>query len=693
MKTYALLAALFLASPSFAEGTPALLAPQVLDTKSAASERAADFESALFRAKATGKDIAVFQYGSDWNPASLSLFQNAWSKEAFLKELGPGFVVLAIDNPEVVGGRAVYGRCTAEKCGLTGYSETAIGSAPPLRLEAFAKTEPPANEVAAVTSIGGASFIKRADGTFIADAKGANPAQDTLTLTVKPAKSGSLLRLDFPIDDTLPNGGPGRTGNGNAVISEIELTQNGKPVKAEWAWGSINLGNNFGPWNAIDGSAANGGEGWNLHGGQRQRRTLLLTFKQPLAAGAVLSIGLICKSQWGQHVPGAMRACVLADAATTADVRAVGEAQMLQSRNRGFSFAGWGKMPRLSLFDAEGRPVGANPSLSIRQTSADLAKELKTMRARRFKRDALWAKAQLSQGPAKAELLRQSLDALGMGREAEFAKHNGWGTNPGGPYGVVAQEMKLSDPKDESGAVRWLGFSQGCWGGLPWTAGNEWWKALENKPQPTAADYAAADACIQREFDDPRNKFLENDHRQHILKARYDLYLRQAGGNHEDDKVLAVQRQIAALDPTTFWGVGAVGYLGMYRRSENPFMAYGFNAKHQVKAGAHAWMLADAWKEVDHAGAYQFTVHYGGGAGALKITRVAAVLNGRELGAGKPAAGLELLDAAHRTVRLPFTCASFPAGAKAVLKVDYEAKDGAQELIGGFGVEPVLVEE
>ncbi len=700
MKTFTLLCAFLLAFPSFAADTPALLITQILnpDAKSAASERAADFETALARAKANGKDIAVLQYGSDWNPASLSLFQNAWNKDAFLKELGPGFVVLAIDNPEVVGGRAVYGRCTAEKCGLTGYSETAIGSAPPLRLETFAKTEPPANEVTAVTSIGGAAFAKRTDGTFIADAKSANPAQDTLTLTVKPGKAGNLLRLDFPRDDTLPSGGPGRTGNGNAVISEIELTQNGKPVKAEWAWGSINLGNNFGPWHAIDGNAAHGGEGWNLHGGQRQRRTLLLTLKQPVAAGADLSIKLVCKSQWGSHVPGAVRAAVLADAATVADVRAVAEAQTLQFRNRAFTFAGWGKMPRLSLFDAEGRPVGANPSLSIRMSAADLAKELKTMRSRREQRDALWSKAQwdkalAGQGPAKAQFLRQGLDVMNFGRDPEFGRHNGWGTGPGGPYEAVAKAMKEYDPKDESGATRWLGFSQGAWGGLPWTAGNEWWKPLENKPQPTAADYAAADACIQREFDDPRNKFLENDHRQHILKARYDLYMRQAGGNHEDDKVLAVQRQIAALDPTTFWGVGAVGYLGMYRRSEQPFLTYGFNAKHQTKAGAHSWTLADAWKEVDHAGNYRFSIHYGGGAGALKITRVAVVLNGKEIGSGKPAAGEEMLDAAHRAVAIPFVCAAFPAGSKVVLKVDYEAKDGSQELIGGFGVEPVLVEE
>ncbi len=702
MKTFALLAAFLFATPSFAEGAPAPLAPQTLDAKAAASERAADYEDALARAKATGKDIAVFQYGSDWNPCSLSLYQNAWSRDALLRELGSGFVVLAIDNPEVVGGRAVYGRCTAQKCGLTGYSDTAIGSAPPLRLETLAKAGPPANEIAAVASEGGATFAKRADGAFVADVKGANPAQDTLTLTLKPAKAGALLRLDFPMDDTLPNGGPGRAGN--AVISEIELTQGGQPVKAQWAWGSTNSGNNFGPWTAIDGSLAKADEGWNLNGGQHQRRTLLLALKQPVAAGADLSVKLLCKSQWGQHVPGAVRAAVLADADTLADVRAVGEAQQLQYRNRAFTFAGWGKMPRLSLLDAQGRPVGAYPTLSIRLTATDLAKELKTLRARREKRDALWAKAQAAAGPAKAELLRRSLDALNLGRDPEFGRNDGWGTGANGPYEVVAKEMKAADPKDDSGAVRWLGFSQGAWGAIPWQPtvkdakgvvtrqGNEWWKELEGKPQPTDADYAAADACIQRELDDPRNRLLENDHRQHILKNRYDLRLRQSKGDHTNEKVLEIQREIAKIDPDTFWGVGAVGYLGMYRRSEQPFITYGFDAKYQTQPGAHSWLLADAWKDVDHAGAYAFTVNYGGGKDALKITRVAVVVGGRELASGKPEAGKETLDAAHRMVEIPLTCA-LPKDAKAQLKVDYEAKAGPLDLIGGFAVEPVLVEE
>lgn len=709
MKTLFLLSAFLLASSALSADAPVVspLAPQVLDAKNAASERAANYEDALARAKATGKDIAVFQYGSDWNPASLSLFQNVWGKEALLRELGPGFIVLAIDNPEVVGGRAVYGRCTAEKCGLTGYSDTAIGSSAPLRLEAQCgdKGAPPANEVTTVTADSGAAFAKRADGAWLVDAKAANPATDTLTLKMKTVAGGKVLRLDFPPDAGFAGGGTGRSGNGNAVISEVEVAAGGKSVRALLAWGSCNSGGTLSPLFAVDGDSSKADCGWDLRGYEKKNRTLLVLLEESVPAGADLSVRLVCKTQHANHVVGAVRAALVADSQLAQDVSAVAQAQWEQYRNSKFTFGGWGKMPRLSLLDAQGRPVGANPSLSIHLTAKDLATELKTLRARREKRDVLWAQAEKAAGPAKAGLLRQSLDALNLGRDPEFGRHNGWGGGANGPYDAVHRAMRAADPQDESGAIRWLGFSQGAWGGIPWkptvkdakgavtAQGNEWWKELEGKPAPTDADYAAADACIQRELDDPRNRLLENDHRQHILKARYDLYLRQCKGDRVHDKVLEVQRQIAKIDPDTFWGVGAIGYVGMYRRSDQPFVSYGFDAKYQTKPGANAWVLADAWRDVDHAGAYKFSVVYQGGKDSLKITRMAVVVDGRELGQGKPEAGKETLDANNRTVEIPLALAALPAGAKAQLKVEYEAKEGPLELIGGFGVEPVLVEE
>ena len=49
-----------------------------------------------------------------------------------------------------------------------------------------------------------------------------NPGQETLTLRLETAGGGQVLRLDLLTDPSLPGAGPGRAGNGNFAISEIE---------------------------------------------------------------------------------------------------------------------------------------------------------------------------------------------------------------------------------------------------------------------------------------------------------------------------------------------------------------------------------------------------------------------------------------------------------------------------------------
>jgi hypothetical protein len=850
-----------LAAASFAHAAP--------------TERAADYETALARAKATGNDIAVFQYGSDWNPCSMAILEKVWSKPAFVSALGEGFILVGIDKPEVVGGRAVYGRCTEVNCGVSGFSDTAIGSAPPMNLEKLAKAEPPASELTVVTSEAGVPFARRADGAWsvsgvsvvperdtlmltvepnvsgkylridfpvgtpffhgrpglyegngnfalsgvsvvigglttpmseiwadgaeapfvaenlirpegqpgervwnaaahldkprtlvltlprevrpgtrvtvklvaasnwarhipgalraavVADKAKAvdvvavppsqltgvtsdagtpyekraadgvflakiatNPDSDTLVLRMKTGRAGKLLRLDFPPDAALPAGGPGRASNGNAAISEVEILRDGVRIRPEFAWGSVNLGGTNGPWNTVDGVTDKPVECWNIGTHERhERRTLLVALKDSVPADTSLSVRIVCKSPWSQHTPGCVRAAMLADVAALADVTAVAKAQATQYRNGGFTWAGWGKMPRVSLLDKEGRPVAADPAPRATLTSEKLAVELKSFRAKREKRDALQTKANTATGPARAELLRQSLDALDIGRDPEFGRANGWGGGANGPYEPIHKAIREADPKDESGAVRWLGFSQGCWGAIPWAKGNEWWKPLEGKPEPTEADYAAAEACIDRELADPRNRMLDTDHIQHIMKARYDLYIRKLKGDRTNAKILDIQRAIAKVDPDTFWGVGATGYVGMFKRSDNPFMMYGFDGNAQLKPGTNAWTLSDGWMHADHAGPFKFSINYGGGKDALRVSRVAVLDGTKEIASGSPAPGEDTLDAAHRSVVVPFEIKTFRAGSKPVIRIEYEAQSGKFDVAGAFGMEPLLIEE
>ena len=71
----------------------------------AAALRATDFEDALQKANASGCDIVVLQRGSDWNVLGERIYNNLWSKEAFAKGLGKGFVLVTVDRPEVPGQR------------------------------------------------------------------------------------------------------------------------------------------------------------------------------------------------------------------------------------------------------------------------------------------------------------------------------------------------------------------------------------------------------------------------------------------------------------------------------------------------------------------------------------------------------------------------------------------------------------
>lgn len=131
------------------------------------SQRAANYEEALTIAKETKRDIVVFQRGSDWNHLAEALYKSCGKKGNFYA-LGPGFVLVAVDKPELVGGRAVQGQCTAVQCFITGFSDTEVGSSAPLKLAKVASSTPPSNEIVEIQSEGKVAFQRREDGALVA---------------------------------------------------------------------------------------------------------------------------------------------------------------------------------------------------------------------------------------------------------------------------------------------------------------------------------------------------------------------------------------------------------------------------------------------------------------------------------------------------------------------------------------------
>jgi hypothetical protein len=620
--------------------------------------RAADYEEALGLAKTNGSDIAVLQRGSDWNRLGEMLHDEVWAQDAFARELGSGFILVTVDLPEQEGAPALRGRQPAE------------ADSAPLRLAKLSGDESPlpSNGITAVEAKEGSLFKQRADGAWLAE--GANPAQETLELRIKAGDDGQVLRLDFPTDPSLPGNGPGRAGNGNFALSEVEVLQGEAPLKLTAAWADASEAA-WGAWNTVDGVTNQADSVWNAAGHLHRRRTLLLALEKPVRSGATVTVRLICRSPWSQHAPGCVRGAVVRDNGLAGDIVQVSAAQRLRQKNNRFSWWDTTYCPRIALLDREGRAVACENKPRLGLTAATLAARVRELRALREQRDTLWAQAEAAQGPERAELLRQSLALLG------FAN---WAGNENG-YKPIHDKIRTADPKDESGAVRWLGFGGDPRHGVPWTEPS-WAKALEKK-ELTDADFEEALARIERELKDPRNRVLDHERIQRIMIARYLVYARWP--KHEEQR-FDVQRQIAAFDPDTFWGIGARGELGLHFRSATPMLTYGW-ATNQVRSGLNVWDMGDTAYFFDHAGPYTVRLAHAGGNDALKIRRIALLDGLTVLAEAGPEAEL---GPTNKSVEVALDFAAWRADRKAVLRVEAEAADGHTDIRGSFTVEPQL---
>lgn len=627
----------------------------------AAGIHAENYEEALTLAKETGKDILVLQRGSDWNRLGERIYTDIWMKKEFARELGDGFILVAVDYPEQEGAPE-----------LRGFSPASTEESPVSRLVSLIdeKKPLPENQITAVEAKDGSVFKKRADTAWLAE--GANPGQETLTLRLKTSGGGQVVRLDFPTDPSLPGKGPGRASNGNFAISEIEIQRGETPVKLVAAWGSAQQG----AWSArqaIDGISDKGDNLWNPQGDHHRHRTLILALDKPVPSETELTVRLICRSQWGQHVPGCLRASVISDKALASDIVTASAAQRLREKNNRFTWWDTTYCPRIALMDSEGRAVACENKPRLRSPNySSLAMRVRELRAVREKRDALWAKAEAAQGPERAELYRQSLDVMG------FAN---WAGNDN-CYKAIHDKIREADPKDESGAVRWLTFGKDPRHGLQWTEPS-WSKALEKKDL-TDEDFKEALARIDKELKDPRNRVLDHERIQRIMVAKYLVYRRWP--KHEEQR-FDIQREIAAFDPDTFWGIGARGELGLHHHSATPMLTYGW-APSQIKSGPNVWDMTDTSYLFDHAGPYKVRMTYAGGKDTLKVRRIALLDGSTVIAEARPDASVGPTNA---FVEVDLNFKSWRVDHKAVLRVESEVADGHTDITGNFRVEPQLI--
>ncbi len=80
-----------------------------------------------------------------------------------------------------------------------------------------------------IQSLQGATLNQSNDLNILASGK--NPSQDTYELSFDATQEIKSIQIETLTDPSLPHNGPGRAGNGNFVLAELQIKQNGKPVR------------------------------------------------------------------------------------------------------------------------------------------------------------------------------------------------------------------------------------------------------------------------------------------------------------------------------------------------------------------------------------------------------------------------------------------------------------------------------
>lgn len=180
-----------------------------------------------------------------------------------------------------------------------------------------------------LVSAGGATFTPQPDGSIIVT--GENPAKDSWTLDFESELRGiTAIRLEALADDALPQRGPGRAGNGNFALNELELEASAKLALRYRPATLCNASCDFAEpgrraIDVHDGVLDVGANGWAVYGRIGADHVLIAEIAKPLDFGGPALLRLTFHFNWGdQHALGRFRL-----AATTAPrpVRVPGSAE------------------------------------------------------------------------------------------------------------------------------------------------------------------------------------------------------------------------------------------------------------------------------------------------------------------------------------------------------------------------------
>ncbi|MCI0362112.1 MAG: PSD1 and planctomycete cytochrome C domain-containing protein [Planctomycetaceae bacterium] len=161
-----------------------------------------------------------------------------------------------------------------------------------------------------LVSSGGAALTQQDDKSILAT--GANPATDTYELIASGAKGTiTAVRLEALPHDSLKGKGPGRSVNGNIVLTDVRLAlvapDGGQPQKLELKSATASFSQkDFPIAAAIDDDSSTG---WAIlpEMGKANWAVFELDQKLELPKGRTLQIALVFESKFGQHQLGRFR--------------------------------------------------------------------------------------------------------------------------------------------------------------------------------------------------------------------------------------------------------------------------------------------------------------------------------------------------------------------------------------------------
>ncbi len=151
---------------------------------------------------------------------------------------------------------------------------------------------------------GGTALKVQTDGSIIAS--GANPKESTYSITVSTALSKlSGLRLEVLPDPSLPKQGPGRAGNGNLVITEVQMRAE-QPLKFTSASATIEQAG-FVAASTINGKLQGNSEGWAILPQVSRPQALVLQLEQPIEASPDQRFTIVIEQKHANHNVGRFR--------------------------------------------------------------------------------------------------------------------------------------------------------------------------------------------------------------------------------------------------------------------------------------------------------------------------------------------------------------------------------------------------